>query len=262
MARHYAARSHGALSPCGHAHRASCLPMRLRDSKPLLITVVALLLLLLWDASGGDLWAARVFGTPFGFPWRENVWLAKLMHQGGKTLSWALVMALALAVRWPVGPLRALTRGGRVQLVLSVLAGVGAIALLKHVNHTSCPWDVQAFGGSAAYVSHWAWGVRDGGPGGCFPAGHASAAFAFLGGWFVLRRHAPRAAALWLAGVLFAGLLLGIGQQMRGAHYMSHTLWTGWICWVVGWMADLLARALAARRRAPILSAAPVHIQA
>jgi membrane-associated PAP2 superfamily phosphatase len=84
----------------------------------------------------------------------------------------------------------------------------------------------------------------DGGAGGCFPAGHASAAFAYVGGYFVLRRASVRAAALWLSVALVAGLVLGVSQQMRGAHYMSHTLWTAWICWVVGFAIELVATRL------------------
>lgn len=229
------------------------LSMRFRHSlfrAFLPITLAALVLLLAWDATGGDLWLAGLFGTPFGFPLRGNWWLTAVVHRGGKNLSWILVMALLLAVWWPVGVLRRLSRSERWQLVLATLASVGAITLLKHANHTSCPWDVQAFGGAAAYVSHWDWTARDGGPGGCFPAGHASAAFAFLGGWFVLRRHAPRAAGVWLSLTLLAGAVFGLGQQMRGAHYLSHTLWTAWICWVVGGAIDALAQAWRARRTA------------
>ena len=35
---------------------------------------------------------------------------------------------------------------------------------------------------------------------------------------------------------LLAGLLLGLTQTVRGAHYPSHTLWTAWICWTTGWL--------------------------
>lgn len=222
--------------------------MRLRDPVPLAVALGSLALLLAWDAGGGDLWLARLAGTPVGFPLRNAHWLTSVLHQGGKSASWLLVFGLLAAVRWPVGPLRRLPRAERWQLVLSALASVAAITLLKHASHTSCPWDLREFGGSAAYVSHWAWGVRDGGPGRCFPAGHASAAFAFVGGWFALRRRAPRWAAGWLAGALAAGLVFGIGQQLRGAHFLSHTLWTAWVCWMVGWACDALAHR--ARRHA------------
>ena len=78
-------------------------------------------------------------------------------------------------------------------------------------------------------------------------AAAASAGFAFVGGYFALRRRQPRAARLWLAASLAAGLILGAAQQVRGAHFMSHTLWTGWLCWTTGWLCDLTAGALRQR---------------
>ncbi|BEP36218.1 phosphatase PAP2 family protein [Variovorax sp. V59] len=211
------------------------------------LTFLALVLLLAWDATGGDLALARLAGTPVGFPWRDNAFLVHVMHEGAKDLSWLFVIALFAAIRWPLGVLRQLPVRARAQLAFTVLLSVVAISLLKHASHTSCPWDLKEFGGAASHVSHWAWKVYDGGAGGCFPAGHASAAFAYVGGYFVLRRVSPRVAILWLCASLAAGLLLGLSQQLRGAHYMSHTLWTAWICWVVGFAIDLAAAPRALR---------------
>jgi membrane-associated PAP2 superfamily phosphatase len=113
------------------------------------------------------------------------------------------------------------------------------------------------FGGHASWVSHWAWGVRDGGPGHCFPAGHASAAFAFVSGYFVLRSVSPAQARGWLVGSLLAGLLLGAAQQLRGAHFMSHTLWTGWFCWTTAWLVDTVVRMLDRETVSPYAAEAP-----
>lgn len=214
------------------------------------VTLLFLTGVLLWDLSGLDLPLARLAGTPGGFPWRDNRALLLVMHEGPRLLSWLLLFALFLMVRWPLGFLRRLDLAARLQLALTVLAGVITVSLIKNSSSTSCPWDLAEFGGMARHVSHLAWGVADGGPGRCFPAGHASAAFAYLGGWFALRRTAPVAARrwLWAAGVI--GLLLGLGQQWRGAHYMSHTLWTAWLCWTVGLLVDLCAQALRRRRTA------------
>jgi len=220
------------------------------------LTLLALASLMIWDATGGDLWLARMVGTPVGFPWRDNPFLVHVMHEGAKNLSWLLVIGLFAAIRWPVGVLRKLPTPGRVQLAVTVLTSVLAVSLIKHASGTSCPWDLKEFGGVAHYVSHWAWSVGDGGPGGCFPAGHASAAFAYIGGYFVLRRISLRAAFIWLGTALAAGLALGLSQQLRGAHYMSHTLWTAWVCWVVGFAIDMVVT----RRNPSLLEpAAPLH---
>ena len=212
---------------------------RFPDLRLGILTLAALIALMAWDATGADLLLARMAGSHLGFPLRENPFMVHVMHEGARNLSWALVFLLFAAIRWPFGVLRRLHTGSRVQLALTVLGSVIAVSILKHASHTSCPWDLQEFGGVARYVSHWSWGVGDGGPGGCFPAGHASAAFAYLGGYFVLRRASARAAAIWLWTAMAAGFVLGVAQQLRGAHYMSHTLWTAWVCWTVGFVIEI-----------------------
>lgn len=221
-------------------------------------TLILLCLLLLWDASGLDLPLARLAATPEGFSWRDKRMFILLMHEVPRLLSWVLLVGLFVAIRWPVGFLRRLDVPARLQLAVSVLAAVLAVSLLKNASRTSCPWDLAEFGGTAHYVSHWAWRVRDGGPGHCFPAGHASAAFAYLAGWFVLQRSAPLVARRWLWSIVVVGLLLGIGQQWRGAHYMSHTLWTAWVCWTVGLLVDVAAQALRRRLIVPVTEPAVV----
>ena len=76
-----------------------------------------------------------------------------------------------------------------------------------------------------------------------------------LGGFFVFRRVLPRTAARWLAGALVVGFIFGLAQQVRGAHYMSHTLWTAWLCWSTAAVLDATvsgwARFAQSRSRAP-----------
>ena len=47
--------------------------------------------------------------------------------------------------------------------------------------------------------------------------------------------------------MLLAGLVLGLGQQWRGAHFTSHTLWTAWLCWGVAFGLDRLRHRLGDR---------------
>lgn len=204
--------------------------------------LAALALLLLWDASGWDLAAARWYGSGVGFPWRNDVWLRSVLHDGGRWVAGVVLALLAVDAWRPLvaGP----TRGERRWALMVVLATLVAIPLLKRASLTSCPWDLAEFGGIAAYVPHWRWGVGDGGPGHCFPSGHASAAFAFLAPYFVLRTTRPHVARRWLLGVVAAGALFGWAQWARGAHYPSHTLWTAWLAWTA---AALARRGLPAR---------------
>ncbi len=215
-----------------------------RTAPLLLWTLLSLALVIAWDASALDRPLARWFGDVDGFALRSDWFLVHIAHEGGRRLAWLVVLGLTLCVWRPLGALRQLPHARRVQLVAGILLSLAVISLLKYMSHSSCPWDLAEFGGVAHYVSHWSIGLADGGPGRCFPAGHASTGFAFLAGYFALRRHAPRAARIWLACALAAGLLMGLAQQMRGAHFMSHTLWTGWLCWTTGWLCDLAATGL------------------
>lgn len=215
--------------------------MQLSNTRIAGISAAALATLLLWDLSGLDLALAHAVGGPQGFALRDHWLLTDVLHTGAKSLVWLLVMGLCLSVAWPLGPLRQLPLARRVQLAASALLASALISWLKTGSHTSCPWDLHAFGGVARYASHWAgWMAADGGAGQCFPAGHATSGFAFLGGYFAWRGQSPRIARRWAAAALLAGVGLGVAQQLRGAHFMSHTLWTGWLCWMTAWLTDPL----------------------
>lgn len=202
-----------------------------------IFTALALGVLVAWDASSLDIALARLMGGETGFPLRDNWLLTRVLHDGAKRVTWALVTGVCLSVWWPIGPLRQLDLQGRLQLAVTALSAAFAVSALKSFSYSSCPWDLSLFGGVARYASHWS-SLPDGGSGHCFPAGHASSGFAFLGGYFAFRRVAPGVARVWLFASLGAGLAFGAAQQLRGAHFMSHTLWTGFICWSVALFID------------------------
>lgn len=197
------------------------------------LLLAALVLLALWDAGGLDLPLTQHFGDAQGFALREHWLTAGLLHRGGRLFG-ALLFAVAVWVAWrPVGPWRTLRREERLWCLAATVACLLTPLLLKRYSSTSCPWNLEVFGGTARYVSHWAWGRVDGGPGHCFPSGHASAAFGFLPLGWALREVHRRWATTWLVGLTTLGLLFGVAQMARGAHYVSHTLYTAWLCWAV-----------------------------
>ena len=202
--------------------------------RDLLVLVACLGALMAWDLLGLDLPISRVFGDAHGFPWRDQWFISDVLHSGARYLAWVLALVLAVGIWRPLPFARGLSRTDRIAWVAATAACALLIPLLKLASLTSCPWSLAEFGGSALHVSHWALGQADGGPGRCFPAGHATAAFCFLPGWLVLRASAPVAARRWLIGTLVAGALLTMVQVVRGAHYVSHSLWTGWCCAVLG----------------------------
>ena len=196
-------------------------------------TLGSLGVLLGWDAAGLDVPVARLMAGGATFALRDHWVLTTVFHDGARVLAWAAGVWLLAGLWWPTGMLRRLERGARVQWLASTALSLAVVSALKYASHSSCPWDLAEFGGVADYLSHWSWRGADGGPGRCFPAGHASAGFAFIAGYFVLRPVSAARAAQCLAIVLGAGAALGLAQQLRGAHFMSHTLWTAWLCWVL-----------------------------
>ena len=201
--------------------------------------------LLAWELSGLDLAMSRWVGSSSGFPWRDSFIASRLLHDGGRALAWTL---LALLVIDGVHPLLAgPSRRDRWLAIGTVLIGLVVVPLAKRFSATSCPWDLAEFGGTATYVPHWQLGHVDGGPGHCFPSGHAVAAFAFFGLYFFWRMRRPRVARMALAGVLVLGVSFGWAQWVRGAHFVSHTLWSAWLCWVIGALIFRLQSAKADR---------------
>lgn len=214
------------------------IPLRHRASAP--VTAASLAFILAWDASGLDLWLAGLNGSPVGFSLRNHWILSTLLHDGARLLAALIWAALAVAAVRPFGPLRQLDTRRRLWLLVTVATGMLLISVIKRFTSTECPWELSAFGGTLPFVSHWDWGVTARTtPGHCFPAGHASAGFAWLAGWFAWPSGA-RTRSRWLVTSLAAGVVLGVAQQLRGAHFMSHTLWTAWFCWTWAWALSLL----------------------
>jgi membrane-associated PAP2 superfamily phosphatase len=107
------------------------------------------------------------------------------------------------------------------------------IGVLRRMSPMHCPWEVTDFSGYAPYVDLWSAapaGIR---PGHCFPAAFVASGSWLLGFallWFP--EHKLRSVVVGLGAL---GLSFGLGwvQQMRGAHFLSHTLWSLWVSWLV-----------------------------
>lgn len=116
---------------------------------------------------------------------------------------------------------------------VSMVACTTIISILKHMSNHSCPWDLTLYGGVQPHL-----GLFDALPlgakaGHCFPGGHASAGFSLMAIYFGFRDSQPGLAKTALFTGLVAGLVMGWGQMMRGAHFMSHNVWTGLIVWLL-----------------------------
>ncbi|MCC5093843.1 MULTISPECIES: phosphatase PAP2 family protein [Xanthomonas] len=196
-----------------------------------LLAISALLML-----GGGDQWVADALYRLEGGHWllKEQWFTSQLVHRGGKWLStvaavvvlgmavlaWSRARPGARALRWPL-----------TYLAASVALSTTLVSLLKSWTAMDCPWDLSRYGGTHPLIGLFA--SRHGlHASGCFPAGHASAGYAWVALYFcaLALRPAWRWPAL-LTG-LAAGAVFGVSQQLRGAHFLSHDLWSLGVCWL------------------------------
>ncbi len=108
-----------------------------------------------------------------------------------------------------------------------VIIGTSLIGLLKSQSAHACPWNMIQ---TTAQGLLWDFSATHGH---CFPGGHASTGFALIAGYFVFRLLQPARAWFYLIAALILGFAMGWAQMMRGAHFLSHNLWTGWILWAL-----------------------------
>lgn len=206
--------------------------------------VVAVLVLTLLELSGVDLWLADRWYEFEGGAWSlKNHWLTSdIIHHRGKQLVIALALSLVvlLVASWRSALLRPWQRP-LAYLLTCMLLLPGMVAGLKRFSTVPCPWSLARYGGDMAYQHNYQHALAWGAGGNCFPAGHASGAYVLLVLYFAMLGRTRRPWLFLLPG-LCLGAIYGLGQQARGAHFLSHDLWTLSICWFGALALFLLIR--------------------
>lgn len=193
--------------------------------------------LLAMEPTSIDLTISRWFydGALQDFPLRYTFFFDTVLHHWTKylvVLTTCMIIA-GLLLTWII-PALTRWRGMLLFLALAMALAPLTVSLLKLVTDRPCPWDFVEFGGLEPYTHLFQFRGTAHARGQCFPAGHAATGFALMAFFFVFhqqRRHTLARGTL-LAGVL-AGVLLGIARIAQGAHFMSHVLWSGLVCWLV-----------------------------
>ncbi|WP_020679942.1 phosphatase PAP2 family protein [Marinobacterium rhizophilum] len=218
---------------------AAPLPWKRLGLIPLFLFVLSITLLesyridlkladLLYQLEGGH-WALREY------------WLtAGLIHNGGRWLSFGLLLVTLLlwGLSWFRPALRH-WRPGFGYLISALLCSVLTVNAAKRLTGLDCPWSLTRYGADRVYHSLFSPGPAAASGGACFPAGHASAGYAWVALYFVWlhyftdssNQRGQRHGRLALLPGLGLGVIFGISQQLRGAHFISHDIWTLAICW-------------------------------
>lgn len=211
------------------------------DTWPHALAALALVLAL-FELTPLDLWVQDFFYDFRGHAWvvdAHEFWGRVFFYTGPKiALVAAGVAALVLALgrtRWRKALSRPPVRRRDLLVFVAVLAtGPALIALGKATTNVYFPSQITRYGGKVAYVrlfESFPAGERPAKHGEGFPAGHASGGFALLSLAGLARTRRWRARGVWIG--LAAGSLMGGYQMLKGAHYLSHTLVTALVCWLL-----------------------------
>ncbi len=162
----------------------------------------------------------------------KNAWLTdRLLHRGGRSASIFLgIIVLILLVASLFLKSQKAKRKPLIFLFLGVAGSSLLVSLFKTSLAVSCPWEFDRYGGALSYANviqqlH----LRNGE--GCFPAGHASAGYSWVALYFFGLFFQSRLRWYGLAAALCGGIVFGFTQQIRGAHFISHDLWSLAVCW-------------------------------
>lgn len=227
---------HHQAEPRRPADKLSPIPPRLLAGVGIGLFGLAMVILLVGQYTDADLMLADLYYDPLHktFPWKDSWFGRDFMHGHVKNaITWTGFLLIGTVIVDLLVPIRRFSPLLRLQLRFMTLAAILEPMLVRSFKEESnlhCPVAIDLYGGNHPLLR-----LLDPPPAGwsaghCFPAGHASAgmwlaALAVL--WLPSR---PRKAAAVFAGGIGIGLFMGWVQQMRGQHFLSHTLATAWLC--------------------------------
>jgi membrane-associated PAP2 superfamily phosphatase len=176
--------------------------------------------------------------TSHSFTLKDNPFLESVMHQGLKNAM--LLIALCSLFIGLRASIHAPSRASTLQqykpflwVFVGMVIATASVSVLKHFSAQACPWSLSLYGGNAPLI-----GLLEKIPAGatrgaCFPGGHASGGFALWALYFAFRDSQPTFAKIGLFAGAFFGFAMGWAQMMRGAHFLSHNIWSGLVVWFV-----------------------------
>jgi membrane-associated PAP2 superfamily phosphatase len=194
---------------------------------------VAILVLSSLERSGADLWLADRWYAFEGYRWalRDHWLVSQVIHHDGREMLAGLGMVLAIVLVLSHRLPRMQNWRRPVAYLLTCMVVLPAlIAGFKHFSSAPCPWDLLRYGGRLPYHPSLSYFFGSTGTGHCFPAGHASGGFALLALYFAAYLY-TRYPAIYLLPGFLVGFTFAFGQEARGAHFISHDLWTLSLCW-------------------------------
>lgn len=128
---------------------------------------------------------------------------------------------------------------GMIIVLTSLILIPLAVNFLKATTNVACPRDLARYGGAYPYVSvleSYPVTFSQKRPAKCYPAGHASGGFALLSLFFLLS--GPRGRTISICFGLTIGWTLGLYKMVIGDHFLSHTIMTMMLAWLIILLVD------------------------
>ncbi len=170
--------------------------------------------------------------------YKDTFWARDILHTAGRYL--IAVIGIGSFTFWiasfQVDFLRA-EKSIFLYIALTIGISTGLVGILKILTHHHCPYEFDLFGGPVPYVKLFDLELAIPKAGRCFPSAHASAGFSLFGFYFVMYKRNPRQRGLVFFVVMIVGTMFSLSQIARGAHFVSHNIWSAAICWFVALFA-------------------------
>ncbi len=205
----------------------------------LLITVIALVLcLMLFEFSHLDTTVQNYFYNPATHHWlldRNEPVLKFILYDGLKVLLvvFALLVFVALVFFRKTERVRRYHKGLWVVLLTAILVPA-VVGELKTRTNMPCPRDLLIYSGTYPHIKlfePYPPGFHQAEPMRCYPAGHASGGFALLSLFFLFKTPRNRRYALLTA--MGIGWSSGAYKMLIGDHFLSHTVVTMLLAWLI-----------------------------
>jgi membrane-associated PAP2 superfamily phosphatase len=215
-------------SPIPPADRPSLL-------RPLL-AVAAVLIFFGFPGTGGEWLDLRVQAWFWdGRDWlipKDAGWPHTLAYTGPKVLLYLFALGLLWAIARPSRAPVWLGRRRAAYLFLCLAVVSVACTQLREVTFMATPRQLTMYGANPGVPHLLLFDAKPPGyPSDAFPAGHASGGFALLALAFAWSSAVARRRGVCLA--LLVGGWMGLYQLARGEHFLSHTLATAALAWLL-----------------------------
>lgn len=203
----------------------------------LLLPLWCLTLLILFPPQALDIAISGLFFDGQGWPLKNDFFFNVVLYKSSKIIPIGAALASVYVL---VKNLIANRRGLQpdsywiyrpLYIIIAMLACVLVVWWLKASTGVYCPWPVSYFSGDHALREPtWSWVFQDGR---CWPSGHSGTGFCLLALFFALRDKYPQLARKTLVAVLLLGTICSLTRIVQGAHFLSHTLATALIDWII-----------------------------